>query len=70
MGFVQVRLEVVAIYINNIASVVRAGKTSPNICSYYLSLEHSRAAVTGGRNSNATPAQSPVVSGKLRPNSQ
>ena len=33
MGFVQVRLEVVAIYINNIAAVVRAGKASPNIGS-------------------------------------
>ena len=38
MGFVQVRLEVVAIVINNIAAFVRAGKTSLNICSYYLSL--------------------------------
>ena len=38
MGFVQVRLEVVSIIINNIAAFVRAGKTSPSICSYYLSL--------------------------------
>ena len=61
MGFVQVRLEVVAIGINNIAAFVRAGQTSPNIGFKYLSLVKSRAAVSGGRNSNATPAQSPNV---------
>ena len=61
MGFVQVRLEVVAIKISNIAAFVRAGPASPNIGSKYLSLSKSRAAVTGGRNSNATPAQSPIV---------
>ncbi len=33
MGFVQVRLEVVAIGINNIAAFVRAGQTSPSISS-------------------------------------
>jgi len=38
VGFVQVRLEVVAISINNIAAFVRAGQTSPNISSKYLSL--------------------------------
>ena len=38
MGFVQVWLEVVAISINNIAAFVRAGQTSPNIGSKYLSL--------------------------------
>jgi len=38
MRFVQVWLEVVAININNIAAVVRAGQTSPNIGSKYLSL--------------------------------
>ena len=38
VGFVQVLLEVVAISINNIAAFVRAGQTSPNISSYYLSL--------------------------------
>ena len=59
MGFVQVRLEVVAINISNIAAVVRAGQTSLNISSYYLSLSKSQAAVTGGRNSNATPATKP-----------
>ena len=62
MGFVQVRLEVLAININNIAALVRAGQTSLNIGSKHLSLAKSRAAVTGGRNSNATPAQSPNVS--------
>jgi len=38
MGFVQVWLDVVAIGINNIAAFVRAGKASPNISSYYLTL--------------------------------
>ena len=38
MRFVQVWLEVVAININNIAAVVRAGQTSLNIGSKYLSL--------------------------------
>ena len=37
MGFVQVWLEVVAISINNIAALVRARPTSPNIDSKYLS---------------------------------
>ena len=45
MGFVQVRLEVVAININNIAAVVRAWPTSPNIGSKYISLVQSRAFV-------------------------
>jgi len=38
MGFVQVRLEVVAIGISNIAAFVRAGQTSLSISSYYLTL--------------------------------
>ena len=38
MGFVQVRLRVVAIGINNIAAFVRAWPTSPKIGSKYLSL--------------------------------
>ena len=38
MGFVQVRLEVLAISISNIAAFVRAWQTSPNIGSKYLSL--------------------------------
>ena len=59
MGFVQVRLEVVAINISNMAEFVRAGKASLNISSYYVSLSKSQAAVTGGRNSNATPATKP-----------
>ena len=61
VGFVQVRLEVVAIITNNIAAFVQAGQTLPNIASKYLSLVKSRAVVSGGRNSNATPAQSPNV---------
>ena len=40
MGFVQMRLEVVAI--NNIAAFVRAGKASLNISSYYLSLSKAK----------------------------
>ena len=59
MGFVQVRLEIVAIISSNIAAFVRAWPTSPNIGSYYLSLLQSRAAVPGGRNSNATPDTKP-----------
>ena len=38
VGFVQVRLEVVAIITNNIAAFVQAGQTLPNIGSKYLSL--------------------------------
>ena len=61
VGFVQVRHEVVAIGINNIAALVWAWPTSPNIGSKFLSLVKGRTAVTGGRNTNATPAQSPNV---------
>jgi hypothetical protein len=39
---VQVRLEVVAIVINNIAAFVRAGQTSLNISSYNLSLSKAK----------------------------
>ena len=38
MAFVQVRLQVVAIGISNIAAFVRAGQTSLSISSYYLTL--------------------------------
>jgi len=38
MGFVQMRLEVVAIGINKIAALVRARPTSPNIGSKHLTL--------------------------------
>ena len=48
------------------AAFVRAGKTSPNIGSKYLSSVQSQTAVTGGRNSKATPAQSPVVACYVR----
>jgi len=42
MGFVQMRLEVVAIGINNIAAFVRAGQASLNISSYYLTLSKAK----------------------------
>ena len=42
MGFVQVRLEVVAINISNMAAFVRAGQTSPNIGSKHLSLSKAK----------------------------
>ena len=42
MGFVQVRLEVVAINISNMAAFVRAGQTSLSISSYYLSLSKAK----------------------------
>jgi len=42
MGFVQVRLEVVAINISNMAAFVRAGKASLNISSYYLTLSKAK----------------------------
>ena len=59
MGFVQVRLDVVAINISNMAAFVPAGKASLNISSYHLTLAKSQAEVTGGRNSNATLATKP-----------
>ena len=59
MGFVQVRLEVVAININNIAAFVWAGKASPNISSYYLSLSKAKQRLRADRNSNTTPAKKP-----------
>ena len=59
MGFVQVRLEVVAINISNIAAVVRAGKASLNISSYYLTLSKAKQRLRADRNSNATPATKP-----------
>jgi len=42
MGFVQMWLEVAAIIISNIAAFVRAGKTSLNIISYYLTLSKAK----------------------------
>ena len=42
MGFVQVRLDVVAINISNIAAFVRAGQATLNISSYYLSLSKAK----------------------------
>ena len=62
MGFVQVWLEVVAIGINNIAALVRARPTSPNIGSKYLSL--SKAGQQFRAEGILMPhlTQSPVVS--------
>jgi len=59
MGFVQVRLEVVAIGISNIAAFVRAGKASLNISSNYLSLSKAMQRFRADGNSNATPATKP-----------
>jgi len=42
MGFVQVWLEVAAIGNNKIAALVRAGKASLNISSYYLTLSKAK----------------------------
>ena len=42
MGFVQVRLDVVAINISNMAAFVRAGQTSLNVSSYYLTLSKAK----------------------------
>ena len=61
MGFVQVRLEVVAI-----GSSAYPGFSSglTNIAKHWFLIFifiKSQAAVTGGRNTNATPAQSPNV---------
>jgi len=59
MGFVQVWLDVAAIGIDNIAAFVRAGKASPSISSYYLSLSKAKQRLRADRNSNATPATKP-----------
>ena len=56
LGFVKVQLEVVAIGIKNIAAFVWARTASLNTCSSYIYIK-SRLAVTGGRNSNGTPAK-------------
>ena len=42
IGFVQLRLEVVAINISNMAAFVRAWQTSPKIGSYYLTLSKAK----------------------------
>ena len=60
VGFVQVRIKVVAL-ISSRYPFVRAWPTLSNIGSKYLTLAKSRAAVTGGRYSNATPDTKPVV---------
>jgi len=58
-GFVQVWLDVAAISINNIAAFVRAGKTTLNISSYYLTLSKAKQRFRADRDSNATPATKP-----------
>jgi len=42
VGFVQVRLEIAAINISNIAAFVWAGQTALCISSYYLSLSKAK----------------------------
>lgn len=64
MGFVQVRLEVVAINNNNIAAFVRAGKAPLNISSYYLTLSKAKQRLWADRNFNATPATKPYRYGQ------
>ena len=66
MGFVPVRLEVVAINNTEFSSF---GSGLTNIAKHWywfllFNFIKSRTAVTGGMNSNATPAQSPNVSGQ------
>ena len=59
MGFVQVRLDVVAIGVSKMAAAVQAGKASPNIGSKYLSLLKAKQWLWADGNSNATPATKP-----------
>ena len=61
MGFVQVWLEVVAIIINNMAAVVRAGQTSLNISSYYLTLSKAKQRLRAEGILMPHLTQSPVV---------
>ena len=61
MGFVQVWLDVVAIVSGSLMGFGSGGR---NIAKHWFLLFNfikSRAAVTGGWNTNATPAQSPNV---------
>ena len=62
MGFVQVRLEIVAIGINNIAAFVRAGPASPNIGSKHLSLSKAKQRLRADAILMPHLTQSPVVS--------
>ena len=61
MGFVQVRLDVVAINSSAYPGFCPGLKNIAEHLFLLFMFIKSRAAVTGGRNSNATPAQSPVV---------
>ena len=65
MGFVQVRLEVVAINISNIAAVVRAGKATLNISSYYLTLSKAKQRLWAEGILMPHLLQSPNVSGNF-----
>jgi hypothetical protein len=63
MGFVQVRLEFVAIIISNMAAVVRAGQTSLSISSDYLSLSKAKQRLRADGILMPHLPQSPNVSG-------
>ena len=65
MGFVQVWLDVVAI---NSSAYPGFCPGLKNIVEHWFLIfifNKSQAVVSGGRNSNATPAQSPVVACKF-----
>ena len=66
LGFVQVWLDVAAIIKGSFTGFGSGGKNIAEHLFLLFIFSKSRAAVTGGRNSNATPAQSPIVRRKLR----
>ena len=66
MGFVQVRLEVVSIISSAYPSLGSGRKSIAKHWFLIFNFITSWAAVTGGRNSNATPAQSPNVVGNAK----
>ena len=59
MGFVQVRLEVVAIVSSNIAAFVRAGQTSPTLVLNIYLYQKAKRRLRADGNSNATPDTKP-----------
>ncbi len=61
LGFVQVRLEVAAIISGSLLGFSSGGKNIAEHLFLLFIFIKSQAAVPGGRNTNATPAQSPVV---------
>ena len=69
MGFVQVRLEIVAIGINNIAAFVRAGKASLSISSYYLTLSKAKQRLWAEGILMPHLLQSPNVGSNCKPGS-